>query len=61
MDRAREAVTITRNGAAYATLAPVPAAKALKANWQAKLQKRKPLGRVSSVEETAHFWSKLRD
>jgi antitoxin (DNA-binding transcriptional repressor) of toxin-antitoxin stability system len=56
-----EAVTITRNGAVFATLAPACSIKGPKADWRAKLQKRKPLGRVSSAAETAQFWSALRD
>ncbi len=54
-------VTITRNGAAFATLAPAKALKAGKADWAARLAKRKPLGRNLSGEETDAAWSRLRD
>ena len=56
-----EQVTITRNGAAFATLAPAKAPKPAKADWAARLAKRKPLGRKLSAEETEAFWSRLRD
>ena len=56
-----EAVTITRNGAAFATLAPARAAKPGKVDWAARFAKRKPLGRGLSEEETNALWSRLRD
>ena len=56
-----EAVTITRNGAAFATLAPARAAKPRKVDWAARFAKRKPLGRGLSEEETNALWSRLRD
>ena len=59
-----EPVTITRNGAAFATLAPAKAAKAPKsrqADWAARFAKRKPLGRKLTMAETEAFWSALRD
>ena len=56
-----EAVTITRNGAAFATLAPAKAAKARKVDWAARFAKRKPLGKGMSKEATEKLWSDLRD
>ena len=56
-----EAVTITRNGTAFATLAPAKAAKPRKVDWATRLASRKPLGRKLSKEETDAFWSSLRD
>jgi antitoxin (DNA-binding transcriptional repressor) of toxin-antitoxin stability system len=57
-----EQVAITRNGVSFATLAPAsPATRPRKANWAARLAKRKPLGRALSGKETAALWSRLRD
>jgi antitoxin (DNA-binding transcriptional repressor) of toxin-antitoxin stability system len=56
-----EAVTITRNGTAFATLAPTKAAKPRKVDWATRLAKRPPLGRGLSEEETNALWSRLRD
>lgn len=56
-----EQVAITRNGAAFATLAPAKAAKPRKVDWAARLAKRKPLGRMMTKEETEALWSSLRD
>jgi prevent-host-death family protein len=56
-----EAVTITRNGTAFATLAPVKPAKPPKADWATRLAKRPPLGRRISEAETNALWSRLRD
>lgn len=56
-----EPVVITRKGTPFATLAPAKAAKPGKVDWAARLAKRKPLGRQLSAEETAAFWSRLRD
>ena len=56
-----EQVTITRNGAAFATLAPAKMPKLGKPDWAARLAKRKPLGRKLSAAETEAFWSRLRD
>ncbi len=56
-----EEVAITRNGAAFATLAPAKVAKPRKVDWAARLAKRKPLGRGMSKEETDALWSRLRD
>ncbi len=56
-----EQVTITRNGAAFATLAPAKLPKPGKLDWAARLATRKPLGRKLSAAETEAFWSRLRD
>lgn len=56
-----EAVTITRNGAAFATLAPAKPAKPRKPDWAARFAKRKPLGRKLTQAETDALWSRLRD
>ena len=56
-----EAVTITRNGTAFATLAPANAAKPPKVDWAARFAERKPLGRKLTLEETNALWSRLRD
>lgn len=56
-----EAVAITRNGAAFATLAPAKRAKRAKVDWATRLKNRPPLGRKLSVEETEAFWARLRD
>lgn len=56
-----EAVTITRNGMAFATLAPAKAAQPAKVDWAARRAKRKPLGRKLTPAETEAFWSALRD
>ncbi len=56
-----EPVTITRNGTAFATLAPAKPAKPRKVDWASRLAKRKPLGRRLSEEETNALWTRLRD
>lgn len=56
-----ETVTITRNGAAFAMLAPVKVPKPRKVDWAPRLAARKPLGRKLSAEETDSFWARLRD
>jgi len=56
-----EQVAITRNGTAFATLAPAKHAKRVKADWAARFAKRKPLGRKLTLAETEALWSKLRD
>lgn len=56
-----EKVAITRNGAAFATLAPASMPKPCKADWKSRAAMRKPLGRQLSVKETEAFWSRLRD
>jgi prevent-host-death family protein len=56
-----EQVTITRNGAAFATLAPVAASKPRKVDWALRLATRKPLGKGMSKEATEKLWADLRD
>ena len=56
-----EQVAITRNGAAFATLAPAKPAKRVKVDWALRFAKRKPLGRKLTTAETDAFWSSLRD
>ena len=56
-----EDVTITRNGAIFATLAPASPATMRKVDWKSRLAGRKPVGRQLSPEETEAFWSRLRD
>jgi len=56
-----EQVAITRNGAAFATLAPARPAKRVKVDWASRFAKRKPLGRKLTAKETEAFWAGLRD
>jgi prevent-host-death family protein len=56
-----EQVTITRNGMAFATLAPVKPQRRRKIDWVARLKRYKPAGRKLTKEETEAFWSTLRD
>ena len=56
-----EAVTITRNGTPFATLAPAEAARPGKAAFVARYKNFKPVGRKLSKAETDAFWSALRD
>ena len=56
-----EKVAITRNGTIFATLAPALPVPREKAEWAARLTKRKPLGRPLSEAETESFWANLRD
>ena len=56
-----EQVTITRNGAAFATLAPAKPAKPGKVDWAARLKRRPPWGKGLSKEATEALWSRLRD
>ena len=56
-----EPVTITRNGIAFATLAPAQAAKPRKVDWAAWLKKHPPVGRGMSKAATEKLWSDLRD
>jgi antitoxin (DNA-binding transcriptional repressor) of toxin-antitoxin stability system len=55
-----EKVVITRNGAVFATLAPVSTSKPRKADWKSRASMREPLGRQLSTKETEAFWSRLR-
>jgi antitoxin (DNA-binding transcriptional repressor) of toxin-antitoxin stability system len=56
-----EQVKITRNGVAFATLAPAKPQRRRKADWAMRLRRYKPVGRKLTKEETEAFWSALRD
>ena len=56
-----EAVTITRNGAAFATLAPAKPAKPRKVDWAARMKKHPPVGKGMSEAAREKLWSDLRD
>ncbi len=59
-----EQITITRNGHVFATLLPATQPKSrkdLKAAWQERLKRYKPVGRKVSRAETDALWSRLRD
>ena len=56
-----EPVTITRNGTAFATLAPATVAREGKVDWATRLTKRPPVGKGMSKEATEALWSRLRD
>ncbi len=55
-----EQVTITRNGAVFATLAPARPAKPRKPDWAARFKRRPPLGRKLSKEETQAFYDDMK-
>lgn len=55
-----EAVSILRNGVAFATLAPASSPRP-KVGWGKRLAERSPLGREMSPNETDEFWTNLRD
>jgi prevent-host-death family protein len=55
-----EQVTITRNGATFATLTPAQAAKPCKVDWAARFKGRPLLGRELSQEESQAFWDDMR-
>ncbi len=56
-----EHVEITRNGAAFATLAPAQVPESEKADWKARFAKRKPVGKGMSQTDSEKLWSALRD
>jgi antitoxin (DNA-binding transcriptional repressor) of toxin-antitoxin stability system len=56
-----EQVSITRDGAAFATLAPAAVPKPAKVDWKARLAKRPPVGKGMSEEAREKLWSDLRD
>jgi len=56
-----EAVTITRNGTAFATLAPAKEPKPRKVDWAARLKAFPPVGKGMSKAATEKLWSDLRD
>ena len=55
-----EQVTITRGGAAFATLAPTPPMKPAKVDWAGRFRRRPPLGKKMSKEETRAFHDEMR-
>jgi prevent-host-death family protein len=57
-----EEVTITRNGAAFATLAPVRPAKPRKPDWAARFKRRPPIpaNRKLSKMETQAFYDAMK-
>lgn len=55
-----EEVTITRNGTAFATLAPSRPTKAAKPDWAAWFKRNPPLGKKLSAEETQAFYDEMR-
>lgn len=56
-----EQVAITRNGTAFATLAPARAQKPRKVDWVTRLKRRPPLGKSITKAATEKLWSDLRD
>jgi len=56
-----EQVTITRNGAVFATLAPAKPRRRRKTDWATRAKRFKPVGRKLTIEETETFWAALRD
>jgi len=58
---AGDAITITRNGAAFAILTSANPPKPRKVDWALRFAARKPLGRKLSTVETESFWSRARD
>lgn len=56
-----EQVTITRNGAAFATLAPAKPEKRRKVDWAARLKQFPAVGKGISKQATEKLWSDLRD
>jgi antitoxin (DNA-binding transcriptional repressor) of toxin-antitoxin stability system len=57
-----EQVTITRGGAAFATLAPTRPAKPRKVDWVARFKKRPPIpaNRKLTKEETRAFYDEMK-
>ncbi len=55
-----EQVTITRHGAAFATLAPTVAKKPGKPDWAARFKRRPPLGKRLTPEETQAFYDEMK-
>lgn len=56
-----EQVTITRNGAIFATLSPASPKPSPKPDWVARSKRYKAVGRKLSKKGTDEFWSNLRD
>ena len=55
-----EQVTITRNGATFATLAPARAKKSRKPDWASWVKAHPPLGRKLTKEETEAFYDDMK-
>jgi len=56
-----EDVSITRHGAAFATLSPTVTKKPSRVEWAKRLAERPAVGRKTSKAETEAFWKALRD
>jgi antitoxin (DNA-binding transcriptional repressor) of toxin-antitoxin stability system len=56
-----EQVTITRNGAVFATLSPATKRRRSKPDWATRFKQYQAVGRKLSKKETDEFWSDLRD
>jgi antitoxin (DNA-binding transcriptional repressor) of toxin-antitoxin stability system len=56
-----EQITITRNGEPLATPSPPIPKKISKADWTARFQRYKPVGKGISKAATDKLWSDLRD
>jgi prevent-host-death family protein len=56
-----EEITITRHGAAFATLSPAKARRPGKINWVARFARRQPVGNGMSEKARQKLWSDLRD
>lgn len=55
-----EQVTVTRHGAAFATLAPARSEAPGGADWAGRLKRRPPLGRRLSEDETRALHDETR-
>jgi antitoxin (DNA-binding transcriptional repressor) of toxin-antitoxin stability system len=56
-----EPVAITRHGATFAILSPVPSEKSTVLNWAKRLAEKPAVGMKSTKRETDAFWKALRD
>jgi len=56
-----EEVTITRHGAAFATLSPATAKKPSRQDWAKRFAEKPAVGRKTTKAETEAFWKALRD
>ena len=55
-----EQVSITRHGAAFATLAPARPEKPRKPDWAARFKRRPPLGKKLNAEETQSLYHAMK-
>ncbi len=55
-----EEVTITRNGTAFATLAPARVEQAGKPDWAGKFKRCPPLGKELNEEETLELYEAMK-